>query len=150
VVSLNSLKLLLANLLKKKQGEGSVTMFIGSTGYVVNGVPMISDVAPFIKDGRTFVAVRPLANAFGVAPENIGWDEVTGTVTLTRDDITVTIVIGSNDIEVVQDGVISTVTADVPAFIENGRTVLPFRAVGEAFGATVSWDEATQSVTYEL
>lgn len=135
---------------EQKGGKGLVTMFIGSTGYVVNGVPMISDVAPFIKDGRTFVAVRPLANAFGVAPENIGWDEVTGTVTLTRDDITVTIVIGSNDIEVVQDGVISTVTADVPAFIENGRTVLPFRAVGEAFGATVSWDEATQSVTYEL
>ena len=135
---------------EQKGGKGLVTMFIGSTGYVVNGVPLISDVAPFIKDGRTFVAVRPLANAFGVAPENIGWDEVTGTVTLTRDDITVTIVIGSNDIEVVQDGVISTVTADVPAFIENGRTVLPFRAVGEAFGATVSWDEATQSVTYEL
>lgn len=135
---------------EQKGGKGLVTMFIGSTGYVVNGVPLISDVAPFIKDGRTFVAVRPLANAFGVAPENIGWDEVTGTVTLTRDDITVTIVIGSNDIEVDQDGVISTVTADVPAFIENGRTVLPFRAVGEAFGATVSWDEATQSVTYEL
>jgi len=134
----------------KTGGNAAVTMFIGSTGYVVDGVPMISDVSPFIKDGRTFVAVRPLANAFGVLAENIGWNEATQTVTLTRDDITVTIIIGSNDIQVVEDGVVTTVTADVPAFIENGRTVLPFRAVGEAFGATVSWDEATQSVTYEL
>ncbi len=38
--------------------------------------------------------------------------------------------------------------ADVPAFIEDGRTVLPFRAVGNAFGATVDYDEVTQSVTY--
>ncbi|PKM90109.1 MAG: hypothetical protein CVU87_03145 [Firmicutes bacterium HGW-Firmicutes-12] len=126
-------------------GAGQVTMFIGATGFMKDGVAGVTDVAPFIQDGRTFVAVRPVADAFGA---EIGWDEATQTVTLTRSDMTVTIVIGSNTITVVKDGVTSTVTADVAAMIKDGRTVLPFRAVGEAFGATVSYDAATQSVSY--
>lgn len=126
-------------------GAKNVTMFIGNAAYVQDGVAKVTDVAPFIKDNRTFVAIRPVADAFGC---EIGWDEATQTVTLTRDDLTVTIVIGSSDILVVKDGVTTTVTADVPAFIQDGRTVLPFRAIGNAFGATVNYDAATQSVSY--
>lgn len=126
-------------------GAKNVTMFIGNVAYVQDGVAKVTDVAPFIKDDRTFVAIRPIADAFGC---EIGWDEATQTVTLTREDVTVTIVIGSSDITLVRDGVTTTVTADVPAFIENGRTVLPFRAIGNAFGATVNYDAATQSVSY--
>jgi len=127
-------------------GAKTVTMFIGAPGYTQDGTAKVSDVAPFIKDGRTFVAVRPVADAFGA---QIGWNEATQTVTLTRSDVTVTIVIGSNAVTVVKGGVTSTVTADVAAFIKDGRTVLPFRAVGEAFGATVNYDAATQAVTYQ-
>lgn len=130
---------------KEVVGAKQVTMFIGATGFMKDGAAGVTDVAPFIQDGRTFVAVRPVADAFGA---EIGWNEATQTVTLTRSDITVTIVIGSNSITVVQGGVTSTVTADVAAMIKDGRTVLPFRAVGEAFGATVSYDAATQSVSY--
>lgn len=126
-------------------GAKNVTMFIGNSAYVQDGAAKVTDVAPFIKDNRTFVAIRPVADAFGC---EIGWDEATQTVTLTRSDLTVTIVIGSSDIAVVKDGVTNTVTADVPAFIQNGRTVLPFRAIGNAFGATVNYDAATQSVSY--
>lgn len=36
---------------------------------------------------------------------------------------------------------------DVPPIIQNGRTLIPFRALFEALGATVSWTEATQTVT---
>lgn len=127
-------------------GAKQITMFIGATGYMQDGVAKVTDVAPFIKDGRTLVAVRPIADAFGA---EIAWDAATQTVTLTRTDMTVTIVIGSSAITVVKDGVTSTVTADVPAAIEGGRTVLPFRAVGDAFGAAVSYDATTQSVSYQ-
>jgi len=131
---------------KPAYGAEKVTMFIGATGYVSDGAPLVTDVAPFIVDGRTFVAVRPVADAFGC---EIGWNEATQTVTLTRADKVVTIVIGSNVITVVEGGVTTTVTADVAAFIKDGRTVLPFRAVGDAFGATVEYDATTQAVTYE-
>jgi len=126
-------------------GAKAVTLFIGATGYVQDGAAKISDVAPFIQDGRTFVAVRPLAEAFGATA---GWNEATQTVTLTRSDMTLTIVIGKAEITKVVGGVTSTVKADVAAFIKDGRTVLPFRAVGEAFGATVNYDAATQAVSF--
>ena len=35
---------------------------------------------------------------------------------------------------------------DVPAQIVNSRTVIPARAVAEAFGCTVDWDGATRTV----
>ncbi len=126
-------------------GAKNVTMFIGATGFVQDGAAKVTDVAPFIKDSRTFVAVRPIADAFGA---EIGWNEATQTVTLTRPDMTLTIVIGSNTITKVAGGVTTEVTADVPAFIVDGRTVLPFRAVGEAFGATVNYDATTQAVSF--
>ncbi len=126
-------------------GAKSVTMFIGATGFVQDGAAKLTDLAPFIQDSRTFVAVRPIADAFGC---EIGWDEATQTVTLTREDMTLTIVIGSNVITKVADGVTTTSEADVAAFIKDGRTVLPFRAVGEAFGATVEYDAATQAVSF--
>lgn len=126
-------------------GAKSVTLFIGASGYVQDGVAKVTDLAPFIKDSRTFVAVRPIADAFGA---EIGWNEATQTVTLTREDMTMTIVIGSNVITKVADGVTTTSEADVAAFIQNGRTVLPFRAIGEAFGATVEYDATTQAVSF--
>lgn len=37
-------------------------------------------------------------------------------------------------------------TFDVPPFIENDRTLVPMRAVFEAVGATVEWDNDTRTV----
>lgn len=129
-------------------GLRNIVMFIGMKSYTQGGQAKISDVAPFIKDGRTFVAVRPIADAFGAA---VDWNPLTQTVTLTRSDLQVTIVIGSNKITLDKGGEISTITADVPAFITlEGRTVLPFRAVGDAFGASVSYDDLTKAVSYAL
>lgn len=38
-------------------------------------------------------------------------------------------------------------TCDVPPVIIDGRTLVPLRAIFEALGAEVDWDEATQTVT---
>ena len=54
--------------------------------------------------------------------------------------------IGSNEI-VINDTV---KTIDAEPMIQNDRTYVPFRALAEAFGATVAYDEATQAVTAEL
>ena len=39
------------------------------------------------------------------------------------------------------------VQADVPPMIVDGRTLVPVRALFESLGATVDWDDATQTVT---
>ncbi len=54
--------------------------------------------------------------------------------------------IGSNEI-VKNDEVATMIAAPI---VENNRTFVPFRALAEAFGAEVAWDEATQAVTAEL
>ena len=54
--------------------------------------------------------------------------------------------IGSNEI-VIND---AKATIDAAPIVENNRTFVPFRALAEAFGATVAFDEATQAVTAVL
>lgn len=43
----------------------------------------------------------------------------------------------------------SYVPTDVDPIIQNGRTMLPLRAAGEAIGAMVNWDQPTQTATAE-
>ena len=42
------------------------------------------------------------------------------------------------------------IALDAPPRIVNDRTLIPLRAVAEALGAQVGWDEAEQVVTVEL
>lgn len=41
-----------------------------------------------------------------------------------------------------------TLTLDVAPFVQNGRTLVPLRFIGEQLGATIAWDQAEQRVTY--
>lgn len=54
---------------------------------------------------------------------------------------------GFRTVRVVLEG--KEIQADVPGVILEGRTVLPVRALAEALGLKVSWDEATSTVTLE-
>lgn len=123
-----------------------LTMFIGATNYMVGGQPAVTDAAPFIENGRTYVAVRPIGDALGAT---IDWDAATQTVTLTKPGEVVTIVIGAATIKVDRAGVVTEYPTDAPAQIKNGRTYLPFRAIGEAMGYEVNYDAATQSVSFK-
>jgi len=137
---------------KPVYGAKNVTMFIGSTGYVKDGVAATMDQAPFIQDNRTFVPVRMVATALGATNEDTMWDPATQTITLVRPDMTVTMTVGSN-VLTKSDG--TTVVADVAPFIvaETGRTVIPFRAIAEAFGADVeavfAADGTVTAVTFQ-
>lgn len=46
---------------------------------------------------------------------------------------------------VIVDG--KALSFDVPPVIQDGRTLVPLRAIFEALGATLDWDETTQTVT---
>lgn len=39
------------------------------------------------------------------------------------------------------------INLDVPAMIENGRTLVPVRVISESLGATVNWDGTSRTVT---
>jgi hypothetical protein len=124
----------------------SAKFVIGDTSFTVNDVEYTMDVAPYVKDGRTYLPVRYVAQALGVADSNILWDNATQKVTLIKGGTVVQLTIGSNVLLV--NG--AAITMDVPAEITSDRTMLPFRFIAQAFGATVGWDEATQTVTMDL
>jgi len=98
------------------------------------------DVAPLIKDNRTFVPVRFLGNALGVTDSNIQWDKATRTATLKGK---AELVLKDGEKAVTTNG--NKQTIDVaPYIIPPGRTMLPTRYVAEGLGFTVEWDKANQ------
>lgn len=119
---------------------------LGSSVYTVNGVSYTMDVAAYEKNGRTYLPVRYVAYALGVDPENVYWDAATQTVTLLKGTNAVQLTIGSNVLKL--NGI--SITMDVAPELVSGRTMLPFRFIAQALGATVSWDEATKTVTMNL
>lgn len=119
---------------------------IGSTTYKVNGEEKTMDVAPYIDaaSGRTYLPVRYVAYALGVSEDNIFYSN--GQVSLLKDGRAVQMTIGSKALVV--NGV--SITMDAAPVIKDGRTMLPFRWIATALGASVSWDEATKTVTMTI
>jgi hypothetical protein len=130
-----------ANVVTPAPGDtvGSCEFKIGSNIYYAGGVAKVMDVAPYIKNDRTYVPMRYMGETLGA---EVVWDDAARTVTLTKDDTTVVFTIGSTTYTVNGEAK----TADVAPEIANDRTMLPARFVAEAFGATVGWDAATQTV----
>lgn len=127
-------------------GGGSGTFVIGSNIYTVNGITKIMDVAPYIKNSRTYVPYRYLALALGVADEDIAWDETAKTVTVTKGENVVVATIGSTTLTV--NG--AATVMDVAPEITNSRTMLPARFLAEALGATVGWDPSSYTVVFQM
>jgi len=92
----------------------------------------------------TVQAIAKLTDAAGVVKYYTGAQVIAVGTDSTGDVVVMSI--GSNQI-VKNDAVATMVAAPV---VENNRTFVPFRALAEAFGAEVAWDEATQAVTAEL
>ncbi|MCI1958450.1 MAG: copper amine oxidase N-terminal domain-containing protein [Clostridia bacterium] len=60
--------------------EDTVKIKIGENKITVNSTEVSIDTAAVIKDNRTFIPLRAVANAFGIQDENIVWDEGTKTI----------------------------------------------------------------------
>ena len=122
-----------------------VVMSIGSHELVKNGAVSTIDAAPMIQDNRTFVPFRALAEAFGATVE---FDATNNTVTAKLDGTTVVLTIGSSVMTVGDEAK----TLDVAPFISGDRTMVPVRAVAEAFGfnveATSNPDGTTADVVF--
>lgn len=120
--------------------DNTIVLTIGSKKASVFGEEVENDVAPIIRNDRTMLPIRFIAEALGA---DVEWDNDTRTVTVSADDIEIVITIDS-DTAVVNG---ESVKLDSPAFIENDRTYLPIRFISENLGAKVEWNEETKTVT---
>ncbi len=126
-----------------KYGDYNTASFvIGASTYTLNGESALVVAPPYIKDGRTYLAVRDIGAALGIEQSNIVWDAAKGTVTMTGDKV-VQLTIGSNIILI--NGAAKTM--DVAPEIGPGeRCMLPAALIAQEFGETATWDAATQTV----
>lgn len=116
---------------------------IGASKYTLNGVEVDAVAPSYAANNRTYLAIRDVAHALGIIDSNILWDGANSTVTLMKGDKVVQLKLGSNIMLI--NG--ASVTMDVAVEASNGRTFLPAAFVAQGFGATATYDAATNTVT---
>lgn len=90
----------------------------------VDGLSVRLNPAPIMRDGKTYVSLRAVANALEATTK---WNAETRTATIT---------IGNKRARVKQSAGITV----------NGTLFLPLRATGEALGCTVEWDRSERAI----
>ena len=123
-----------------------ISLTIGNTTATLNGENVECDAAPIIRNGRTMLPIRFIAEALGA---DVSWTEQTKTVSVKKFNFSISLFVGGFSAEVTKNGRVEKVELDSPSFIENGRTYLPVRFVSENLGAKVDWNGDTQTVTIE-
>ncbi|MBQ3124384.1 MAG: copper amine oxidase N-terminal domain-containing protein [Clostridia bacterium] len=117
---------------------------------VVDGEQVVfEDQGPVIIDERTLVPIRAVMEKLG---KKVDWNGELQQAIVYDEYITVKLTLNSAVmVNEVKDPITGEVFAfdtelDVAPQLINERTCLPIRAVVEAFGIAVDWDQETQSV----
>lgn len=105
----------------------------------LDGKPIKFEAPPLVEDGTTLVQFRPIFEKLGL---RIGWNEDTRTVTGTRDDLTIKLIIDDTGAYVNE----RPTELELPPRLVDGNTFVPLRFVGEASGKEVTWNEKTSTV----
>ena len=108
---------------------------------VVDGKESIfTDQAPIIKNDRTMIPLRGVLETMGI---DIVWNAEEQSITAERGDSYALFKIGETTLKTAE----GEINLDVAPEIINDRTMIPLRAVTESFGAEVTWDADTKTVT---
>lgn len=105
----------------------------------IDGQEIMFDVPPQIINERAMVPLRAIFEALNATVE---WDDETQTVTSTKDDTTIQFTIGKRKMYVNGD----PINLDSPACLINDRTLVPVRAISEAFDMKVVWNSEGREV----
>ncbi len=125
--------------------KNEIVLTIGKKDALIFGETRTNDVAPVIRNERTMLPSRFIAESLGASVE---WNEEKQLVTIKGknekdEDITILITIGAAYSSVNGE----SIKLDSPAFIENDRTYTPIRFISEQLGANVDWNESEQKIT---
>lgn len=97
------------------------------------------DVEPMLINDRTMVPMRAIFEKLGA---EVSWDATTKTAIALKDAEYVSITIGASSMNTHSGEVL----LDSPALIIEDRTLIPLRAVSEAFKCEVKWDGTSSTV----
>lgn len=117
-----------------------VQMQVGQTMAQVNGQEVSLAVPPVIQEGTTLVPLRFVAEALG---GEVGWDEASRSITVTRGRTTVQMTADQPTARV--NGAAAILA--VPPQIVSGTTLVPLRFIAEALGFKVGFVAETQAIS---
>ena len=110
---------------------------------MLNGQAMDFDVAPIIQNDRVLVPMRAI---FEELHCSVDYTDIDGRQIITaklNENNSIGLVIGSDEMQIHNQ----KIKLDTAPIIVNDRTLVPLRAVSEAFDYDVNWDEDTKTVT---
>lgn len=105
----------------------------------LNGSQLSFDQNPLIVNDRTYVPARSIFEAFGM---NVEWDNEAQSAYIYNNDTEISLSVNSNEMYINGEAV----ALENTPFIENGRILVPLRAISEALDCKVSWDAVSCSV----
>ncbi len=109
----------------------------------LNGTALSFEQPPVIADDRT---LAPLCDSFEALGAEVSWSDDTKTVTATKDSTEIKLTVGSNIMYKVTDAKSEEIKLDVTAGLINDKTMVPLRAIAEAFDCYVFWNGDTNTV----
>ncbi|MCR4400287.1 MAG: copper amine oxidase N-terminal domain-containing protein [Syntrophomonadaceae bacterium] len=122
------------------KGTQIVSSFtIGGTTMKVDGEERPMAFAPFLREGKVFVAVSDVAQMLGVSAGDVHWDAATRTVSMLTPAKALQISIGSRTMRV--NGV--EVPMEAAAELVSGRVLVPAADVCRAFAAQFAFDPSS-------
>ncbi|WP_352401143.1 stalk domain-containing protein [Anaerotignum sp.] len=124
--------------------SNEIVFTIGNKNASVFGIHKANDVAPIIKNNRTMLPARYVAENLGAV---VAWNGEKQEVTIKGNNKfgeEVIIIIYINSEIAYVNG--KEIKLESPAFIEGGRTYTPIRFISEKLGATITWLESEQKV----
>lgn len=119
-----------ADHIKKKANQ--IEFCIGATRFKVDGELKDFEASPYIKNNRTYLPVRFVAENLGA---EVKWDANNGTATIESEEALITI--STNSKVIIIDG--KSKKMDVMPEIVNGRMMCPIRHIAEALNCKVEW-----------
>lgn len=105
----------------------------------IDGKEIAFDVPPQIIKGRTMVPLRAIFEALGATVE---WDSHSRTVNSTKDGTRISLTVNYPRIDINGEDK----PLECPPRIVDGRTLVPVRAISEAFNAKVEWVASERTV----
>lgn len=110
---------------------------------IIDGKEVYTDPKPFIKDDRTLVPIRVIAEGLNA---EVSWDNDNRTVHISKDDIQVVLPIDSHLVEYTYDNETNYNLIDVAPIIIDERTFVPIRVVSNILGVGIEWDNDNKTV----
>jgi VCBS repeat-containing protein len=123
----------------------TIDLTIDRAVMVVDGVSVTMDVAPVIRQNRSFLPLRALVEEIG---GSIAWNAKTRQVTVKARGVTMLLTIGKNSATVNGKTIlIDPANSKVVPVILGSRMFLPLRFIAEQLGLDIAWYAPTRTVT---